>query len=298
MDDRLKPREWGKGIPKYTDNELMTEEEIHHFSVQVVAGQLQEEGYTIHAFNPVLGSFPSVIAENDKEVVAVVVNGAVAPETPKLKLTDKFGIIGYSNGYPTKPCYASVSIGSADPERFEKSLALIGDGYLVRYTGIEYIDKKLPEVGTDEYKLFVMQFTGGYLRAKNYDAVKEYIADDCIIENSISKEKIETEALEYLKSTFEKNEVTSHCTIKSVGNVKTLNVEKLYVKDHSDGKPGVVKILQDADKIGLLIVTETPAFDYDDNGIIFNVDFNKEGKINHIELIDPRLYEFEAYEGE
>ena len=122
MDDRLKPREWGKGIPKYTDNELMTEEEIHHFSVQVVAGQLQEEGYTIHAFNPVLGSFPSVIAENDKEVVAVVVNGAVAPETPKLKLTDKFGIIGYSNGYPTKPCYASVSIGSADPERFEKSL--------------------------------------------------------------------------------------------------------------------------------------------------------------------------------
>ena len=273
----------------------MTKEEIHNFAVQIVAGELQESGYEIHAFNPVLGSYPSVIAENNEEVIAIIVSGAVAPKIPKLKLTDKFGIIGLCDGYPTKPCFASVGIGSADVERFDKSLALIGDKYLIRYTGLEYIDKKLPEINSEEYKLFVMQFIGGYLRANNYEAVKEYIANECIIDNSISKEKIEGDAIEYFKNIFERIPITSHCVIKSIGNVKTLNVQKLHVEGYSDGKPGIVKILQEADKIGLLIVTESPVFDYDDNGIIFNVDFDKKGKINKIELIDPRLYEFEAY---
>lgn len=294
----MKEEKWGAGIPDYTGEDLMTEEDVHEFACRVVAGDLENSGYEIHAFNPVFGSYPSVIAENKEEVIAVIVNGAVSPKIPKLKLTDKLGIIGYSNGYPTKPCYASVSIGSIDSERFEKSLALKGDGYLVRYTGVEYIDKELPKADTDEYKLFVMQFIGGYLRAKNYDAVSKYITEDCVIDNSITKEKPEIPAIDYIKEIFQDCPVISHCIIKSVGNWKTLNVEKLYVKNHANGEPGTVKILQEPDKIGLLIVTETPAFDYDDNGIVFKVEFNKERIIEKIELIDPRLYEFKAYGGD
>jgi hypothetical protein len=127
-DDRLNPRDWGKGIPDYTGEDLMTEEEIHSFGVEIVAGQLQKDGYKIIHFNPILGSYPSIIAEDDKEALAIIVSCDIAPKKPKLKLTDKFGIIGYCNGYPTKPCFASISIGSSDPIRFEKSLALVGDG--------------------------------------------------------------------------------------------------------------------------------------------------------------------------
>jgi len=296
MKDRFNLRIWEKGVPKYKEENLMTEEEIHDFAVKVVAGQLQNSGYKIHAFNPILGSYPSIVAENDDEVVAVIVIGGVSPIIPKLKLTDKFGIIGYCNGYETKPCFASVSIGSVDPERFDTSLALSGDEYLVHYKGIEYIDKEIPKIGTEEYKIFVMQFIGGYLRAQNYDAVEKYISKNCVIENSITKETIDKNTIKYLKKIFEQSAVTSHCIIKSVGNWKTINVENLYIKDYVDGKPGTVKILQEADKIGLLLVTEMPAFDENNNGMIFNIGFNKRGKINKINIIDPRYYEFEAYD--
>lgn len=294
MENRQMPREWGNGIPKYEAKDLMTKEEIHSFGVEIVAGQLQQEGYKIHIYNPRYGSYPSIVAENKDEVIAVVVMTDIAPKQPGLKLTDKFGIIGYCDGYPTKPAFASVSIGSTDGERFNKSLALIGDGYYAKYTGIEYISKEMPKIGSEEYKAFVMQFVGGYLRACNFEAVAEYISKECKIKNSITKEEINTDAIGYIEKIFKNHKATSHCVIKSVGNVKTLNVQKLYVKDYSNGEPGTVKIMQEADKIGLLVVTETQAFDIDDLGIIFNTDFDEFGKINKIELIDPRLYEFKA----
>lgn len=141
MKHRLRPREWVDGIPEYTEEDLMTKEEIHSFGVEVVAGQLKGEGYKIINFNPKFGLYPSIIAENDNEVVAVVVKTDIAPNKPELTEIDKQGIINFCDGYPTKPCFASVSIGSADGVRFEKSLALVGDGYLVLYKGLEYISK-------------------------------------------------------------------------------------------------------------------------------------------------------------
>lgn len=296
MENRQIPREWGNGIPKYETKDLMTKEEIHDFGVEIVAGQLQQAGYKILLYNPKLGSFPSIVAENKDEVIAVIVLTDIAPNQPKMRMTERFGIIGYCNGYKTKPAFASVSIGSTDGERFNKSLALVGDGYYAKYTGLEYISKEIPTIGTEEYKAFTMQFIGGYLRAGNYDAVSEYISKECIIKNTITKEEISKDALEYIENIFKEHKVTSHCIIKSVGNVKTLNVEKLYIKDYCNGDSGTVKILQDADKIGLLVVTETEAFDIDDLGIVFNVDFDDKGMINKIELIDPRLYEFKALE--
>lgn len=273
----------------------MTKEELHDFGVEVVAGYLKQNGYKIHEYHPMYGMYPSIVAENKKEVIAVIVQSDVAPNVPEIKLTDKFGIIGYCNGFKTKPCYASVSFGSIDPERFDKSIALVGDGYNVRFTGLEYISKELPKIGSEEYKVFVMQFLGGYLRSKNYDAVENYISNKCTISNTISKEDIIEPCIKYFKKIFEEQPIVSHCIIKSVGNMKTLNVQKLYVEGYSDGKPGTVKILQEADKVNLLLVTENPLFNNDDPGLILNIDFDKKGKINSIEIIDPRYYEFEAY---
>ena len=141
MKDRLSPRQWGNGIPNYTEEDLMKKQEIHSFGVEIVAGQLKKEGYKIINFNRVLGLYPSIIAENNTEVVAVVVKTDIAPNKPELCVEDKLGIVGFCDGYPTKPCFASVSIGSIDPVRFEKSLALVGDGYHVLYRGLEYISK-------------------------------------------------------------------------------------------------------------------------------------------------------------
>lgn len=298
MEDRLEPRDWGEGIPKYKETDLMTPEDIHDFGVEVVAGCLKRDGYKILEYNPTYGVFPSIVAENEDEVVAVIVQSDIAPNIPKLKLTDKFGIMGYCTGFSTKPCFASVSFGSVDPERFDKSIALIGDGFHARFTGLEYISKELPKKGTTDYQVFTLNFVGAYLRSKNYDAVYEFISDDCDINNSISKENIKKHGKDYLKKIFNGRDITSHCVIKSVGIMKTIQVQKLYVEGHSDGKPGTVKIMQDPDRIGLLLVTDIPLFGNNDPGLIFNVDYNSKGKICNINIIDPRLYSFEAYSEE
>lgn len=295
MNERNKTKDWGKGIPNYDETDLMTKEEIHDFGVEIVAGQLYKEGYKIHIYNPTYGSFPSIVAENENEVVAVAVLTDIAKKQPILRMTDKFGILGYCDGFPTKPCFASVSIGSTDPERFEKEIALRGDGFYANYTGLEYLSKELPEVNSEEYKAFVMQYLGGYLRAGNFEAIEDYIADDCIIENSLNKKVIEEKTINFIKNTFSKNRVINHCVIKSVGDIKNIKVDKLYVKGNIEGENVNVKLLQESDKIGLLIKTQNDEFNIGDNGIIFNVDFNVKGKINKIEFIDPRLYSFNAY---
>ena len=139
MEDRLSPRDWGKGIPKYSENDLMTKEELHDFGVEVVAGYLKQNGYKIHEYHPMYGMYPSIVAENKKEVIAVIVQSDVAPNVPEIKLTDKFGIIGYCNGFKTKPCYASVSFGSIDPERFDKSIESTSLKRTFKYSGTNII---------------------------------------------------------------------------------------------------------------------------------------------------------------
>ena len=297
MEDRLKPRDWGNGIPKYKESDLMTDEEIHDFGIEIVANFLTKEGYKIHVYNPRLGSYPSIVAENEKEVIAVAVKTSIAPQMPEFKIIDKYGLIGYCNSYNTTPCFASVGIGSTDGERFEKSLALVGDSYYANFKGLEYISKDLPKVGTEEYKAFVMQFIGGYLRSENYEAIKEYISDECIINNEIDKTETKKNAFQYLVNNFKEQPVISHCVIISVGNYKLINVAKLHIEGYSDGEPGTVKILQKPDEIGLLLVTKNPLFENDDPGIVFNVEFDNKGKINKIEIVDPRFYEFKPLEG-
>lgn len=295
MEDRLNPRDWGKGIPEYKESDLMTPEEIHDFGVEIVASSLDKDGYKIHNYNPRLGSYPSIIAEKDNKVIAVVVMADVAPNIPQMRLTDKFGILGFCDGYDTIPCFAPVSIGSTDGERFDKSLALIGDGYYARYEGLQYISKELPKVGTEEYEAFVMQFIGGYLRAGNYDAVKEYIDDKCQIKNEINDDEVKEKALNYFINLFSKQPIISHCIIKSVGKYKTIKAE-VKIEGHDEfEQPNTVKILQTPNKIGLLVVTKDSVFDNGDTGLVLNPTFSDKGKIINIEIIDPRLYGFEAY---
>ncbi len=295
VEDRLKQRNWGKGIPKYKESDLMTKEEIHGFGVEIIANYLTKKGYKIHDYNPRFGSYPSIVAENEKKVITVAVKTSVAPQMPTFELTDKFGLIGYCNGYNTIPCFALVGIGSIDEERFDKSLALVGDEYYVNFNGLEYISKELPKVGTEEYKAFVMQFIGGYLRTENYDAVKEYISNKCVINNEIDKTEKKENAVEYLINKFKKQPVISHCVIVSVGNYKTLNVAKLQVEGYSDGEPGKIRLLQKPDEIGLLLVTKEPLFNNDNPEIVFNASFDKNGIINKIQIIDSRLYEFKPF---
>ena len=296
MNERLSPRDWGKGIPKYTDKDLMTKEEIHDFGCQIVADQLKKQGYRIHHYNPNYGVFPSIIAENDKEVVAVEVLTDVAPKQPKMPSSDKYGLLSFSLVFDTIPAFASVSIGAVDSERFDKSLALAGDAFYANYKGLEYIDKKVPEINTKEYRAFLIKYLSMFLYGGKYDVIKEYVANECIIKNTIDHTE-HTNALEYLKECFDKQPIIGHETIISDGDYRNFKiVNDIVVKDEKIKGPINAKIWQEPDKINLLLKTAKPLFNNDDTGLIFNIDYNDKGKINKIEIIDPRLYGFKHFE--
>ncbi|MBR5662779.1 MAG: hypothetical protein IKX00_03915 [Bacilli bacterium] len=295
MDDRLKPRDWGKGIPKYKESEIMTKEEVHDFGCEIVARTLDKDGYKILEYNPRYGSYPSIVAKNDKEVVAVAVKTDIAPKMPEFDFSERSGIIGFCDGFETKPCIAAVGIGSTDGERFNKGLALIGDGYYANFKGLEYLSKELPKVGTEKYEAYVMQVIGGYLRANNYDVVKEYILDNCKIDNEISDKKIEDNVIKYFKKIFSEQPIIGHCIIKSVGNFKTVEAAGVIIKGEKKEGPSTIKVMQEPNKIGLLLITKDSLFNNGDNGLVLSPKFDKNGKIESIKMIDPRLYGFEAY---
>lgn len=138
----MEQKDWGMGIPEYTEDDLMTEEEILNFAMQVVAKQeIEEKGNELVAWLDELNAFPNIVAKINGELSFIVVKGAIATTIPTLS---KFWRNTYcqkaQKEYGAKCYFASVSIGSYDAKRFEKRLGLRGDGFLIRYKGLEEVE--------------------------------------------------------------------------------------------------------------------------------------------------------------
>lgn len=135
----MNKKDWGKGIPKYTQDDLMTEAEILDFSMQVVGKyELQDKGNELVAWSNELDTFPNIVAKINGELSFIIVKGAIAPDFPTLS---RFWRNAYCSKaqkeYGAKCYYAPVGIGAQDGKRFEKGLALRGDSFYIRYEGME-----------------------------------------------------------------------------------------------------------------------------------------------------------------
>lgn len=133
------PRNWGKGIPTYTANDLMTVDELLDFSIQILRDIVIKDGYDIISFNNRTDLYPHMILEKDDEIYGVMIECDIAPNIPKLSEEIRIKMKRFSERTEAKPLYASVSIGATEPERFEAGLALLGDGFYSRFTGFEEI---------------------------------------------------------------------------------------------------------------------------------------------------------------
>ncbi len=286
MDDRLQKREWGNGIPNYKESDLMTKEEIHDFGVQIVGGILQKDGYEILAYQPQYNAMPNIISQKDNKLYSIVVRADIAPINPKINTRDKYSNIAYSKIKKMIPCYASVSFGSIDPARFDNSIALVGDGYYANYTGFVELEDKKPKTGTEEYIIYTLATIGIYFQFREFDKVKDYISNDCIIKNMIDGDLIDNNASEYLINGFIKYPLKSHNLIVFDKQYKT------QIMGHEKEPFNKDEIKAIANNIGLIIITEAPLYANDDPGILFHVDFNDQGKINKIEILDPRIIKF------
>lgn len=142
MDPRLERRNWGKGIPKYLPEDLMTEVEVQKFAMQVSESfGLHHEGYQIleSTLNP-MDPF-SYAARKDGQLYFILVESSVAPRKPSLSQIKKQRLLASARKHNAKAIYIPVGIGACDAERFSAGLALIGDAYYADYHGMYKVDE-------------------------------------------------------------------------------------------------------------------------------------------------------------
>lgn len=144
-DPRQRKRNWGKGIPEYTEADLMVAEEGLELAMDIVAEKgLEPEGYQLLEANNGVAVFPNFICMKEAQLYYIAVGCAIAPNVPKLNPEIVPKILEIADENHAKVLYAPVSFGSADPERLRAGLALNGDEYIGNFLGFLeiYIDRK------------------------------------------------------------------------------------------------------------------------------------------------------------
>ena len=132
-------RDWGKGIPKYVPSDVMVPEEILEFAFSIIEDYLERKGHTIleGTLDPI---FPTnFVTEKDGRLCFVVVRGDVLPKMPVLSEREKKAALEFGKKNNGRVFFASVGFGSTDEKRFEKGLALIGDGFYANFEGLKEI---------------------------------------------------------------------------------------------------------------------------------------------------------------
>ena len=143
-DPRQKKKNWGKGIPKYTDSDLMVAEEGLEFAMNIVAEKgLEPEGYQLIEANNGVAVFPNFVCMKEAQLYYISVGCAVAPNVPRLDSEVVPKLLEIANEHHAKVLYAPVSFGSTDPERMRAGLVLNGDDFTGNFLGFLeiYIEK-------------------------------------------------------------------------------------------------------------------------------------------------------------
>ena len=141
-------KKWDAGIPDYKDEDVLSGIGLHAFCTNLVAQQMQNEGYTIEGV--ILNDTPTqVIANKSGKRYFVIVAGDIFPNEGKISYNMKKSFSDFCKSQNVVPMFASVGIMSIDPQRAEAGLALKFDGYNVKYTGNEDLSnikepKKMP----------------------------------------------------------------------------------------------------------------------------------------------------------
>ena len=136
------PKNWGEGIPHYTQSDLMTDGEIQNFSLHVV---LDNDESIQNKFSFVSAcdyptAIPSIILQSEKGFAFVYVKGYTSMAEPSLTEEEKEILLSLGQKYNAETYYATVGFLSTDPAIFAAELALKGDGFYCKYEGLKKIE--------------------------------------------------------------------------------------------------------------------------------------------------------------
>lgn len=136
------PRNWGEGIPKYSENDLMSKGELQNFSLHTVLDNDEDirNGFDFVSANDNPDAIPNLILSSNNRFAFVLVKGYTTIVEPSLSEHEKQALLEVSKKYHADCFYAPVGFLSADPARFEAELALKGDAFYCKYLGLQKVE--------------------------------------------------------------------------------------------------------------------------------------------------------------
>jgi len=136
-DPRLEIRDWGVGIPNYSKKDIMVEEEMLDFGIDIILDHyLAKKPCQLLEENRGVEGFPNLVYKKGEQLYMMKVLVDVLPNQPRLSKERKDFYLYHCNKFNAKCVVASVSISSSDEQRKNEGLALIGDGYNMRINDV------------------------------------------------------------------------------------------------------------------------------------------------------------------
>ena len=133
-------RDWGPGIPSYSESDLMDVDEKQIFAIETLLNieDAVKNGDVVSIVDdPKI--LPSIILFIDNKLTFICVKGYTAFDEPKLSQEELSYLKDISVKFHAKCYYAPVGFMPSEPQRFQAELALKGDSYYCKYTGLQEI---------------------------------------------------------------------------------------------------------------------------------------------------------------
>ncbi len=171
-------KDWGAGIPVYSEDDILEGVEFHAFCTNAVAKQMQNDGYTIEGV--IINNTPTqVIANKNGKRFFVIVAGDLFPYEGKIswRLKQEFSL--FCKRQNVIPMFASVGLMPCDPVRAEKRLALKYDGYYVKYLGNEDLSiVNIPEKLSEGFKEYCVEKIIDAYCSGHFEPLYDYFDDE------------------------------------------------------------------------------------------------------------------------
>ena len=130
-------RNWGPGIPNYSPSDLMTKAEFTNFAMETTLKPIQEE-FDIISGTDDTDAAVNIVAQKGDDLCLITVRGGCEEDFEPLTPEERETIQEYKDKFHVKCLLAVVEYRSAtDLKRFEQCIALRGDGFYAKYTGLQ-----------------------------------------------------------------------------------------------------------------------------------------------------------------
>lgn len=123
--------------------ELMTEQEIHLFGLQVLIQFLESKGYEIEFAQPDKASLPHVVVKMGEQITFIIAATDVYPNKGKVSDADKAAVLEHAKQFNANCACAYLGIANAVGVE-KKDKALMGKAYrntrfVTDFGGLEFI---------------------------------------------------------------------------------------------------------------------------------------------------------------